>query len=88
MGFNIVDENSVFKLGNIISIFKLPNNDREIALFTITALGTEDPSLNIAYINKDKEGYDYLEEIKDKKVFNEAMLVAKDIIKTMHKKKK
>ena len=63
MEFDIVNEKSEFKLGNILQIFKLPNNDREIALFTISFYDKDDDTLNIAYINKDKDGYDYLEEI-------------------------
>lgn len=86
MEFDIVNENSEFKLGNILSIFKLPNSNREIALFTISAFDKDDDSLNIAYINKDKDGYDYLEEINDKKVFNEAMLVVKDMMSIINKK--
>lgn len=86
MEFDIVNENSEFKLGNILSIFKLDGSDREIALFTISAFDKDDNSLNIAYINKDKDGYDYLEEINDKKVFNEAMLVVKDMMSIINEK--
>ncbi len=86
MEFDIVNEKNEFKLGNILSIFKLDNSDREIAVFTISAFDRDDDSLNIAYINKDKDGYDYLEEIEDKNVFNEAMLVVKDMMKTINKK--
>ena len=86
MEFDIVNEKNEFKLGNILSIFKPDNSDREIAVFTISAFDRDDDSLNIAYINKDKDGYDYLEEIEDKNVFNEAMLVVKDMMKTINKK--
>ena len=86
MDFDIVNEKSEFKLGNILSIFKLDNIDKEIALFTISAFDKDDDTLNIAYINKDKDGYDYLEEINDKKVFNEAMLVVKDMMSMINKK--
>lgn len=86
MGFDIVNEKSEFKLGNILSIFKLDDSDREIALFTISSFDNEDDSLNIAYINKDENDYDYLEEIEDKNVFNEAMLVVKDIMSMINKK--
>ena len=86
MEFNIVNEKNEFKLGNILSIFKLDGSDREIALFTISAFDNDDDSLNIAYINKDKDGYDYLEEIDDKKVFNAAMAVVKDMVSIMNKK--
>ena len=86
MGFNIVNEKSEFKLGNILSIFKLPGSDREIALFTISAFDNDDDSLNISYINKDKDGYDYLEEIDDNEVFNQAMIVVQDIMSMINKK--
>ena len=86
MEFDIVNEKNEFKLGNILSIFKLDNSDREIAVFTISAFDRDDDSLNIAYINKDKDGYDYLEEIEDKNVFNEAMFVVKDMMKKINKK--
>lgn len=86
MEFDIVNEKNEFKLGNILSIFKLDNSDREIAVFTISAFDRDDDSLNIAYINKDKDGYDYLEEIEDKNVFSEAMLVVKDMMNMINKK--
>lgn len=86
MEFNIVNEKNEFKLGNILSIFKLDNSDREIALFTISAFDRDDDSLNIAYINKDKDGYDYLEEIDDKNVYNDAMLVVKDMMGKINKR--
>ena len=86
MEFNVVNENNEFKLGNILSIFKLPGSDREIALFTISAFDKDDDTLNIAYINKDSDGYDYLEEINDKKVFNAAMRIVKDMIGIINKK--
>lgn len=86
MEFDIVNEKSEFKLGNILSIFKLPGIDREIALFTISFYEKDDDTLNIAYINKDKDGYDYLEEIDDKDVFNKAMLVVKDMMEIINKK--
>ncbi len=86
MEFDIVNENSEFKLGNILSIFKLNGSDREIVLFTISAFDKDDDTLNIAYINKDEDGYDYLEEIEDKNVFNEAMQVVKDMMSIINKK--
>ena len=87
MDFNLVNEKQEFKLGNILTIFKLKDSDNEIALFTINDFDKEDNSLNIAYIKKDKEGYDYLEEINDKKVFNEAMMVARDMMNAINKNK-
>ena len=57
MEFDIVNKKSEFKLGNILSIFKLPGIDREIALFTISFYEKDDDTLNIAYINKDKDAY-------------------------------
>ena len=34
MKFNIINEKSEFKLGNILTVFMLPNSDKPIALFT------------------------------------------------------
>lgn len=80
MEFNIINENNVFRLGNIISIFKLPKSEREIALFSIGEFESENESLNIAYINTDSEGYDYITEIDDEKIYKEAMEVVKDMM--------
>lgn len=81
MDFNVINENNVFKLGNIISIFKIPKIDREIALFSIEDFDNDDANLNIGYIDTDENGYDYLSEIDDDKIFKEAMKVVKDIMK-------
>ena len=86
MDFNIVNEKNEFKLGNILQMFKLPGIDREIALFSISFFDKDDDTLNIAYVNKDNEGYDYLEEIDDKEVFNKAMIVVKDMMEIINKK--
>ena len=88
MEFNVVNEKNEFKLGNIMSVFKLPNSDREIALFSISCFDRDDDTLNIAYINKDSEGYSYLEEIKDKEVFKKAMAVVQDMVRTINTKEK
>ena len=80
MEFNIINENNEFKLGEIISIFKLPNDEREIALFSISDWDGDDSSLNVAYLKTDREGYDHIEEIEDENVLKEAMEVVKDMM--------
>ena len=80
MEFNIIDEKNEFKLGDIISIFKLPNDDREIALFSISDFDGDSASLNVAYIKTDSEGYDYIEEIEDEKILKKAMEIVQDMM--------
>lgn len=80
MEFNIINENNEFKLGEIISIFKLPNDEREIALFSVSDWDGDDSSLNVAYLKTDEEGYDHIEEIEDENVLKEAMEVVKDMM--------
>ena len=80
MEFNIINENNEFKLGEIISIFKLPNDEREIALFSVSDWDGDDSSLNVAYLKTDREGYDHIEEIEDENVLRKAMEVVKDMM--------
>lgn len=80
MEFNIINENNEFRLGEIISIFKLPNDERKIALFSVSDWDGDDSSLNVAYLKTDDEGYDYIEEIEEEKVLKEAMEVVKDMM--------
>ena len=80
MEFNIIDEKNEFKLGDIISIFKLPDDDREIALFSVSDLDGDESSLNVAYIKTDSEGYDYIEEIEDEKILKKAMEIVQDMM--------
>ena len=80
MEFNIINENNEFKLGEIISIFKLPNDEREIALFSVSDWDGDDSSLNVAYLETDREGYDHIEEIEDENILKEAMEVVKDMM--------
>ena len=80
MECNIINENNEFKLGEIISIFKLPNDEREIALFSVSDWNGDDSSLNVAYLKTDREGYDHIEEIEDENVLKEAMEVVKDMM--------
>ena len=80
MEFNIINENNEFKLGEIVSIFKLPNDEREIALFSVSDWDGDDSSLNVAYLETDREGYDHIEEIEDENILKEAMDVVKDMM--------
>ena len=80
MEFNIINENNEFKLGEIISILKLPNDEREIAIFSVSDWDGDDSSLNVAYLKTDREGYDHIEEIEDENVWKEAMEVVKDMM--------
>ena len=80
MEFNIIDEKNEFKLGNIISIFKLPDDDREIVLFSVSDFDGDESSLNVDYIKTDREGYDYIEEIEDEKILKKAMEIVQDMM--------
>lgn len=80
MEFNIIDEKNEFKLGDIISIFKLPDDDREIALFSVSDFDGDESSLNVAYIKTDREGYDYIEEIEYEKILKKAMEIVQDMM--------
>lgn len=80
MEFNAINESNEFKLGNIISVFKLPDINREFALFSLDDYNTDMSSLHVAYINKDIEGYDYITEIDDDKIYKKVMLVVKDMV--------
>lgn len=80
MDFNIINEKNEFKLGNIISIFKLPEYEKEFALFSVDDFDGDESDLHVAYLNKDNEGYDYIEEINDEKTLKKAMEVVKDMI--------
>ena len=84
MEFDIVNEKNEFKLGNILSIFKVPGCDKEIVLFSVSTFDGEDNTLSIAYLSKDNDGNDYIEEIDNKDIFKRAMLVVKDIVGTIN----
>lgn len=85
MDFNVINEKNEFKLGNIISIFKIPKVDREIALFSVEDFDKDDASLNVAYIDTDQNGYDYISEIEDEEILKKAMEVVKDMIGVINK---
>ncbi len=81
MNFNILNEKNEFKLGTIITIFNIPNVKKDIVLFSIEGYDRNDiANLEVAYLNKDKDGYDYIEEIDDEQVLKAAMKVVKKII--------
>lgn len=85
MEFNIINEESKFKLGNILSVFKIPESEKEIVLFSLEGFEANDESnLQVAYINTDSNGYDYIEEINDDKILKKAMLAVKDIMEVMN----
>lgn len=81
MEFNIINENNKFKIGNVISIFKLPNYDEQFVLFSVSDFDEDDSSLQVAYLRKDREGYDYIDEIEDSYVLKDASEAVKDMMK-------
>lgn len=83
MEFNVIDENNKFKIGNIISIFKIPNYDNQFALFSISDYEDDEVGLQVAYLLKDKDGYDYIEDIEDPEVLKVATEAVREIIKTV-----
>ena len=84
MRSDILNEKNEFKLGTIITIFNLPNVKKDIALFSIEGYDRKDmASLEVAYINKGSDGYDYLEEIEDEKTLAAAMKVVKKVIENI-----
>ena len=84
MEFNAIDENNKFKLGNIISIFKLPNYKEEFALFSISDFDEEGAGLQVAYLLKDKNGNDYIDEINDSKVLKDVTEAVKEMVKVIN----
>lgn len=85
MEFNIINEESKFKLGNILSVFKIPESEKEIVLFSLEGFEDNDESnLQVACINTDSNGYDYIEEINDDKILKKAMLAVKDIMEVIN----
>lgn len=80
MEFNVINEENQFKLGQIVTVFKLDGDDREIALFSVGDYDGSDNNLFVAYIAKNSDGYDYLYDIDDDGILKSAMEAAKDII--------
>lgn len=83
MEFNVIDENNKFKIGNIISIFKLPNHNEDFALFSISDFVEDESSLHVAYLLKDNEGYDYIDDIDDPEVLKDAMEAVGEMVKNI-----
>ena len=67
MEFNVINEDSNFKLGKILSVFKIPESEKDIVLFSLEDFNdNDDASLQVAYLNTDNNGYDYITEIENK----------------------
>ena len=61
--------------------FNILNEKNEFKLGTIiTVFSLPNTPKEVAYLNKDKDGYNYIEEIDDDKVLKEAMKVVKKVI--------
>ena len=73
MEFNAINENNEFKLGNIISVFKLPDIDREFALFSLEDYDTDIANLHV-----------YITEIDDDKIYKKVMVVVKDMMEVIN----
>lgn len=81
MEFNIIDDKNKFKIGNVISIFKLPNYEEQFVLFSVSDFDEDDSSLQVAYLRKDREGYDYIDEIEDPDVLKNTGEAVKEMMK-------
>lgn len=84
MEFNVIDENNRFKIGNIISVFKLPNYEKQFALFSVSDFDGDEANLQVAYLLKDNEGYDYIDEIDDPDVLKDATEAVKEIMSVIN----
>lgn len=84
MEFNVIDENNKFKIGNIVSIFKLSNYDKEFVLFSVSDFDEDDGNLHVAYLLKDKDGYDYIDEIDDLSVLKDATEAVREMVKVIN----
>ena len=84
MEFNVIDENNKFKIGNIISIFKLPNYEKEFVLFSVSDYEALEGNLHVAYLLKDSDGYDYIDEIEEPSVLKDATEAVKEMIKVIN----
>ena len=78
--FTIINEDNEFKKGKVISVFNISNSNREIVLFSSEDFDSENANLQIAYLNIDADGYNYISQIDDEKVLKEAMYIVKDMI--------
>ena len=86
MEFNVMNEDSNFKLGKILSVFKIPESEKDIVLFSLEDFNdNDDASLQVAYLNTDNNGYDYITEIENEKILKKAMKVVKDMIGAINK---
>ena len=83
MEFNIIDENNRFKIGNVISIFKLPDYDKQFVLFSVSDFDENESALQVAYLLKDADGYDYIDEIEDAEVLKAAGEAVKEMMKVI-----
>lgn len=79
--FDVINEKNELKLGNIITVFKLPDISKEFILFSIEGIGDDKSSLEVAYLNEDRDGNNYISEIDDDNILKKAMEVVKDIVK-------
>ena len=84
MEFNVIDENNKFKIGDVISVFKLSNYDKEFVLFSVSDFDEDEGGLHVAYLLKDKEGYDYIEEIEDSSVLKAVTEAVKEMVKVIN----
>ncbi len=82
--FTIINENNEFKKGKVISVFNISNSNREIVLFSSEDFDSENANLQIAYLNIDADGYNYISQIDDEKVLKEAMYIVKDMIEVIN----
>lgn len=82
--FTIINENNEFKKGKVISVFNISNSNREIVLFSSEDFDSENANLQIAYLNIDADGYNYISQIEDEKVLKEAMYIVKDMIEVIN----
>lgn len=80
MEFNIIDENNKFKIGNVVSIFKLPDYENQFVLFSVSDFDDDDSSLQVAYLLKDSDGYDYIDEIEDTEVLKNVTEAVKEMM--------
>lgn len=81
MNFNIVNENYEFKMGDVLTTFKIEDMPQEFILYSSSSYDKDESSLFVGYLTKGTDGYDYISDIEDIKIYKKATLIARDILK-------
>lgn len=83
VNFNIVNLDNEFKMGEVITVFKIDDVSKKMALYSANSYETDECKVFVGYLEEDQNGYNYISHIDNESILERARKAANDILNSV-----